>query len=71
MPLDEACQILNVPKFERTSVREELRKEVLKSYEAMFKVNDPANGGTIYLQSKIVRARERIELELVCWIVRS
>ena len=31
----------------------------------MFKVNDPAQGGSLYLQSKFVRAKERIELELV------
>jgi import inner membrane translocase subunit TIM16 len=70
MPLDEACQILNITKFEPTSIRDEVRKEVLKSYEGMFAANDPAKGGTLYLQSKIVRARERIEMELV-WAGRG
>jgi mitochondrial import inner membrane translocase subunit TIM16 len=30
----------------------------------MFDANDPKNGGSFYLQSKILRARERIELEV-------
>lgn len=30
----------------------------------MFKQNDPKNGGSFYLQSKIYRAKERIDLEL-------
>lgn len=29
----------------------------------MFKANDRTTGGSFYLQSKIVRARERIEME--------
>lgn len=27
-------------------------------------MNDPKNGGSFYLQSKVLRARERIELEV-------
>ena len=30
----------------------------------MFKVNDKKSGGSFYLQSKVVRAKERIEMEL-------
>ena len=30
----------------------------------MFDRNDPTKGGSFYLQSKILRARERIELEV-------
>ena len=30
----------------------------------MFKQNDPKNGGSAYLQAKVFRAKERIELEL-------
>ncbi|ELR25275.1 SET domain containing protein [Acanthamoeba castellanii str. Neff] len=38
-------------------------KEVTKRYEQLFKSNDPANGGSFYLQSKVYRARERLEQE--------
>jgi import inner membrane translocase subunit TIM16 len=30
----------------------------------MFKANDPANGGSFYLQSKVVRAKEALEAEI-------
>jgi import inner membrane translocase subunit TIM16 len=30
----------------------------------MFKANDPANGGSFYLQSKVVRAKEALEAEM-------
>ena len=30
----------------------------------MFQLNDPAKGGSFYLQSKVHRAREALELEL-------
>lgn len=33
-------------------------------YNLMFKANDPAAGGSFYLQSKIYRAKECLELEL-------
>ncbi|ELR13665.1 mitochondrial import inner membrane translocase subunit tim16, putative, partial [Acanthamoeba castellanii str. Neff] len=39
-------------------------KEVLQKYEKMFKANDPANGGSFYLQSKVVRAKEALEAEM-------
>jgi import inner membrane translocase subunit TIM16 len=29
----------------------------------LFNVNDPTKGGSFYLQSKVVRAKERFELE--------
>lgn len=35
-----------------------------QNYDHLFKVNDPAKGSSIYLQSKVVRARQRIEAEL-------
>ncbi|KAJ1953599.1 mitochondrial import inner membrane translocase subunit TIM16 [Dispira parvispora] len=55
--IDEACQILNVKKD--TPI-----EEVTKKYNTLFKLNDPKSGGTLYLQSKIFRAKERLELEL-------
>ena len=32
-------------------------------YEHLFKCNDQAAGGSFYLQSKVVRAKERFEME--------
>ncbi|TPX72124.1 hypothetical protein SpCBS45565_g00671 [Spizellomyces sp. 'palustris'] len=55
--VEEAAQVLNVDK---TASMEEL----LKSYEHLFKQNDPKEGGSFYLQSKVYRAKERLELEL-------
>ena len=36
----------------------------LQNYEHLFKVNDKSVGGCFYLQSKVVRARERLQEEL-------
>ncbi|KAB0403236.1 hypothetical protein E2I00_015706, partial [Balaenoptera physalus] len=36
----------------------------LQNYEHLFKVNDKSVGGSFYLQSKVVRAKERLEEEL-------
>ena len=37
---------------------------VLERFKTLFDKNDPTKGGSFYLQSKILRARERIELEV-------
>lgn len=57
MTLDEANQILNVNKD--ASV-----EDIVKRFEHLFKANDSTSGGSFYLQSKVVRAKERLELEL-------
>ncbi|KAL1919008.1 uncharacterized protein VTP21DRAFT_2389 [Calcarisporiella thermophila] len=57
MSFEEACQILNV---NRNSTLE----EITKKYDHLFKVNDSSSGGSFYLQSKVVRAKERYEMEL-------
>ncbi|KAI9003709.1 Pam16-domain-containing protein [Gaertneriomyces semiglobifer] len=57
MTVEEASQILNV---ERNSNLE----EVMKKYEHLFAQNDPKAGGSFYLQSKVYRAKERLEAEL-------
>ncbi|KAJ3206327.1 mitochondrial import inner membrane translocase subunit TIM16 [Entophlyctis luteolus] len=62
MSIDEAELILNVKKA--GDVHAVGRDEILKRYDHLFKANDPANGGSFYLQSKIVRAKERLEMEL-------
>lgn len=53
--LEEAMQILNIDKLEPEKIQ--------KNYEHLFTVNDKAKGGSFYLQSKIVRAKERIDAE--------
>jgi import inner membrane translocase subunit TIM16 len=61
MTLDEACKILNVkpPAGGQAPV-----EEVMERYKRLFDANEPQNGGSFYLQSKIVRAKERFEREL-------
>ncbi|KAM3863899.1 mitochondrial import inner membrane translocase subunit tim16 [Diretmus argenteus] len=56
MSLQEAQQILNLGSLSP--------EEIQKNYEHLFKVNDKAVGGSFYLQSKVVRAKERLEEEL-------
>eukprot|EP00045_Choanoeca_perplexa_P012028 m.129702 g.129702 ORF g.129702 m.129702 type:complete len:149 (-) comp15857_c0_seq4:2149-2595(-) len=56
MTLEEAQKILNV---EPTASYE----EIMKSYENLFKINEKKAGGSFYLQSKVYRAKERLELE--------
>lgn len=38
--------------------------EVNKKYEHLFNINDKSKGGSFYLQSKVFRAKERIDHEL-------
>lgn len=37
---------------------------VYERFKKLYDVNDPKKGGSFYLQSKILRARERIEMEV-------
>lgn len=55
LSLDEAKQILNVSKLSK--------EEVEESYNRLFKLNEKPSG-SFYLQSKVVRAKERIDMEL-------
>lgn len=55
--LDEALRILNVDRPDQTDLIE-------KNYKHLLEVNDRSKGGSFYLQSKIVRAKERIDEEL-------
>lgn len=61
LTLDEACKILNVspPKGANTNL-----DTVIERFKTLFDKNDPKKGGSFYLQSKILRARERIEMEV-------
>jgi len=39
-------------------------KIVWERFTRLFDVNEPENGGSLYLQSKVLRARQRIEDEV-------
>lgn len=56
LTLEEAMQILNIDKVDPEKVK--------KNYEHLFNVNDKTKGGSFYLQSKIVRAKERLDAEM-------
>lgn len=61
LTLDEACKILNVkpPMGGKTDM-----PAVMDRFKKLFDINEPKKGGSFYLQSKILRARERIEMEV-------
>ena len=59
--MDEACKILNVKPPQGTNTDME---HVVERFKSLFDRNDPSKGGSFYLQSKVLRARERIELEV-------
>src|SRR5215469_13498916 len=59
--LDEACKILNVSPPQGGKANME---QVMERFKRLFDMNDPKKGGSFYLQSKILRARERIEMEV-------
>ncbi|GJD01030.1 mitochondrial import inner membrane translocase subunit tim16 [Colletotrichum higginsianum] len=61
MTLDEACKILDVetPKDGSKSAG-----DVMERFKKLFDANDPKKGGSFYLQSKVLRARERLEKEI-------
>ncbi|KAL8995617.1 MAG: hypothetical protein Q9169_004691 [Polycauliona sp. 2 TL-2023] len=61
LTLDEACKILNVKPPQGGKANME---DTIERFKRLFDVNDPTKGGSFYLQSKILRARERIELEV-------
>ncbi|CAO3584742.1 unnamed protein product [Absidia cylindrospora] len=56
MSMEEACQILNIQKDADLA-------KLTKNYEHLFNANEVSKGGSFYLQSKIVRAKERYDLE--------
>ncbi|KAF6024539.1 hypothetical protein EB796_017159 [Bugula neritina] len=58
LTLQEAQQVLNVKDITDTETLE-------KNYNHLFKVNDKKSGGSFYLQSKVFRAKERIDMELL------
>jgi len=61
LTLEEACKILNVKPPQNGKIEME---NVLERFKKLFDANDPQKGGSFYLQSKILRARERIEVDV-------
>ncbi|PGH13659.1 mitochondrial import inner membrane translocase subunit tim16 [Helicocarpus griseus UAMH5409] len=61
LTLDEACKILNV---KPPMGGEANLEQTMERFKKLFDLNDPKKGGSFYLQSKILRARERIEMEV-------
>ncbi|KAF2244108.1 mitochondrial import inner membrane translocase-like protein subunit tim16 [Trematosphaeria pertusa] len=59
--MEEACKILNVGPSKMGQIDIEF---VTERFKRLFDLNDPKKGGSFYLQSKILRARERIEREV-------
>lgn len=37
---------------------------IIQNFEHLFKVNDTTSGGSFYIQSKVMRAKERIDMEM-------
>ncbi|CAO1638263.1 unnamed protein product [Parajaminaea phylloscopi] len=70
MTLEEARMILNI-KPQEAEPLEEARERLIKVYDHLFAVNTPpapkgqkgGGSGSFYMQSKVVRARQRIEAE--------
>ncbi|MCJ1370860.1 mitochondrial import inner membrane translocase subunit TIM16 [Loxospora ochrophaea] len=61
LTLDEACKILNVKPPQGGKANME---NIMERFKRLFDINEPSKGGSFYLQSKVLRARERIELEV-------
>ncbi|XP_017083617.1 mitochondrial import inner membrane translocase subunit Tim16 [Drosophila eugracilis] len=57
MTLEEAKQILNVDDPKNVEA-------IIKNYEHLFQVNERSNGGSFYIQSKVFRAKERLDHEI-------
>ena len=57
MTLEEARQILNISP-------ESTPEEIQQKYEHLFNINDKSKGGSFYIQSKVFRAKERLDKDL-------
>ncbi|XP_070073746.1 mitochondrial import inner membrane translocase subunit Tim16 [Drosophila takahashii] len=57
MTLEEAKQILNIDDPKNVEA-------ILKNYEHLFQMNERSKGGSFYLQSKVFRAKERLDHEI-------
>ena len=61
LTLDEACRILNVKPPQNGVIDETM---LMERFKKLYDVNEPGKGGSFHLQSKILRAKERIESEV-------
>lgn len=61
LTLSEACKILNVKTPEAGKADME---HVMERFKKLFDANEPKQGGSFYLQSKILRAKDRIAMEI-------
>merc|ERR1712110_269390 len=61
MTIEEARDILNLTDQDIFGPD---REKLYKNYDHLFNVNDKSKGGSFYLQSKVVRAKERIDQEI-------
>ncbi|XP_014225574.1 mitochondrial import inner membrane translocase subunit Tim16 [Trichogramma pretiosum] len=57
LTLDEALRILNADKPDQVDVIE-------RNYKYLMEANDRSKGGSFYLQSKVFRAKERLDEEI-------
>ena len=57
MTVEEAMRILNVEDIHDA-------EKLQASFERLFEMNEKTKGGSFYLQSKVFRAKERIDDEL-------
>ena len=59
MTTSEATEILHMGDADATNMA-----VIEERYKRLFEVNDPANGGSFYLQSKVYRAHEALVSEV-------
>jgi import inner membrane translocase subunit TIM16 len=63
LTIQEALKILDVPAPAKETKVQDMER-VIERFQKLFDTNDPKKGGSFYLQSKILRARQRIEDEV-------
>ena len=63
MTLEEAKQILNLTDEDFLGSNTS-KEKLLKNYDHLFSVNERTKEGSFYLQSKVFRAKERLDQEI-------
>ena len=63
MTLEEAKQILNLSDEDFLGSKNS-QEALTKNYDHLFLVNDRSKDGSFYLQSKVFRAKERLDQEI-------
>jgi import inner membrane translocase subunit TIM16 len=62
MAVDESLMVLNISRADLVGT--DAATKLSEKYTRMFEANDPSNGGSFYLQSKVFRAKEALDDEL-------